>query len=56
MKIARALQWREDAFELIEQGKDPVEQTAPTKSKEELKALLGVARQVLEEVERRLDP
>lgn len=54
MKIARALQWREDAFELLEQGKDPVEEVTPVGTTDEMRSLVSAAKSILEELERRL--
>lgn len=54
MKIARALQWREDAFELLAVNKDPVEEVTPVGSVEEWRSLVSAAKQILEELERRL--
>lgn len=51
-EIARALNWREDAFDLLASGKTPVIQE--TVSGEELKSLVSSARMILEELERRL--
>lgn len=52
MEIARALNWREDAFELLAKGKNPVESNAV--SSDELRSLVSSARTILEEIERRL--
>lgn len=52
IKIARSLGWREDAFDLMAKGKDPVVQDGV--STEELRSLVSSARMILEELERRL--
>lgn len=52
MKIARALDWREDAFDLLAKKRTPVPSEAP--NQEELISLLRGARSLLEELERRL--
>lgn len=52
MEIARALNWREDAFDLLAKGKTPVESNSV--SAEELRNLASSARMILEELERRL--
>lgn len=52
MKIARALDWREDAFDLLARKKDPVE--SDMVNTDELLSLLRGARSILEELERRL--
>lgn len=52
MEIARALNWREDAFELLARGKNPVESN--NVSADELRNLVSSARTILEEIERRL--
>lgn len=53
IKLARSLGWREDAFDLIEAGHDPVVIGGDV-NKDELRSLIGAARQILEELERRL--
>lgn len=53
VKIARALKWREDAFDLLAKGKTPVNEDVI--STEELRSLVTTARSLLEEIERRLD-
>lgn len=52
MKIARALNWREDAFDLLARKKAPV--PSDVVNSEELISLLRGARSLLEELERRL--
>lgn len=52
MEIARALNWREDAFELLARGRNPVEDDGVGAS--ELRNLVSSARMILEELERRL--
>lgn len=54
MEIARALRWREDAFELLARGKDPVIDEGAL-APQEVKSLVTAARSILEELERRLD-
>ena len=52
MEIARALNWREDAFELLAKGKTPVESNDV--SVDEMRNLVSSARMILEELERRI--
>lgn len=52
MELARALNWREDAFDLLAKGKNPVESNAV--SSEEVLSLVSSAKTILEEIERRL--
>lgn len=52
VKIARALNWREDAFDLLAKKRTPVPTDAV--NAEELISLLKGARSLLEELERRL--
>lgn len=52
MKIARALNWRQDAFDLLSKKRTPV--PSDDVNPEELISLLRGARSLLEELERRL--
>lgn len=54
IKIANALNWREDAFDLLAKKRTPV--PSDEVNREELMSLLQGARSLLSELERRLKP
>lgn len=53
-KIARALNWRDDAFELLAKKRMPI--VTDEVNRQEVVNLLRAARQLLEELDRRLGP
>ena len=55
MEIARALNWQEDAFDLLARGETPIETTDGAVSADELRNLVNAARKSLDEARESLD-
>ncbi|MGO9333374.1 MAG: hypothetical protein ACLQCU_04845 [Acidimicrobiales bacterium] len=55
MEIARALNWQEDAFDLLARGETPIETTDGGVSTDELRTLVNAARKSLDEARESLD-